>query len=290
MNRPQELRRPLELIKLSAEYLAEKGVENARLDAELLLARVLDVNRLQLYVGHERPIVPAELDRYRELIRRRSRREPLQLLLGDVQLLDRVFAVRPGVFIPRPETETLIRRCCELPFEGGSPVDIVEVGVGTGCIGISLLDQWPASKLCAYDVNPKAIELTQLNAEAYDVGSRIDLHEADAFAAELPACDLLVSNPPYLDPEELAGLQPEVRDHEPREALVWEGGALGAIEQLASQGQHCLRAGGWLVFEHAIGQAEAARATLQAAGYVEIRSHRDMAGIERVSEGRRGQP
>ncbi|HEX9641787.1 MAG TPA: peptide chain release factor N(5)-glutamine methyltransferase [Candidatus Krumholzibacteria bacterium] len=287
MNRPQELRRPLELIKLSAEFLAEKGVENARLDAELLLARVLDVNRLQLYVGHERPIVPAELDRYRELIRQRAQRVPVQLLLGDVQLLDRVFSVRPGVFIPRPETETLIRRCIELEFATGAPSDIVEVGVGTGCIGISLLDHWPKARLRAYDVNPKAIELTQLNAEAYDVGARIDLRAADAFAGDLLACDLLVSNPPYLDPEELAELAPEVRDHDPREALVWEGGALGAIERLVSHGCRCLRARGWLIFEHALGQAEAARARLHTAGYVEIRSHRDLAGIERVCEGRR---
>jgi release factor glutamine methyltransferase len=278
------------LIKLSAEFLAEKGVENARLDAELLLARVLDVNRLQLYVGHDRPIVPTELDRYRELVRQRAQRVPVQLLLGDVQLLDRVFSVRPGVFIPRPETETLIRRCTELEFADGRPADIVEVGVGTGCIGISLLDHWPRARLCAYDVNPKAIELTQLNAEAYDVAGRLELRTADAFAGELPACDLLVSNPPYLDPQELANLAPEVRDHDPRESLVWESGALGAIERLIVEGRRCLRAQGWLIFEHALGQAEAARAALQAAGYVDIGSHRDLAGIERVSEGRRAQP
>lgn len=286
MNRPQELRRPLELIKLSAEFLAEKGVENARLDAELLLARVLEMNRLQLYVEHERPIVPSELDRYRELIRRRAHREPLQLLLGDVQMLDRVFAVRPGVFIPRPETETLIRRCTELEF-AGAPELIVEVGVGTGCISVSLLDHWEEAKLVGFDVNPRAIELTQLNAEAYAVTDRAELREADAFAEPLPECDLLVSNPPYLDVSELDGLEPEVRDHDPRESLVWEGGALGAIERLVTAGTQCLRPGGWLVFEHGLGQAEAARALLTDAGYEAVKSHEDMTGIERVCEGRR---
>jgi release factor glutamine methyltransferase len=281
------LRRPLELIKLSAEFLAEKGVENARLDAELLLARVLDMNRLQLYIEHERPIEPTELNRYRELIRQRSQRVPLQLLLGDVQILDRVFAVKAGVFIPRPETETLIRRCTELEFPASAPKRIVEVGAGAGCIGISLLDHWPDSMLTAFDVSPKAVELTQLNAEAYGVDARMEIFEADAFAGKIPPCDLLVSNPPYLDAGELESLEPEVREHDPREALVWEGGALGAVEELVSHGARALNPGGWLIFEHALGQAEAARALLESAGYIEIRSHEDMAGVERVCEGRR---
>jgi len=287
MNRAQPLHKPLELVKLSAEYLAEKGVQNARLDAEHLLAHVLGINRLQLYVDHERPIVPSELDRYRELIRRRGHREPLQLLVGDVQLLDRVFSVRPGVFIPRPETETLIRRAQELPLAGAAPDHIVEIGVGNGCIGVSLLAEWPSCRLTGYDISRDALELTEINAQAYDVADRISLHEEDGFEASLPECDLLISNPPYLADGELAGLEPEVREHDPREALVCGDDALAAIKKLVEQGNKCLAPGGWLLFEHGMGQESAVRELLTGAGYSELRSTEDLTGTPRVCEGRR---
>ena len=129
--RPQT-RRPLELIKLSAEYLAERGVPAPRLEAELLLAHVLGVTRLRLYLDFERPIVASELDRYRELIRQRGRRVPLQLLTGVAHLLDLELEVRPGVFIPRPETETLIETVRGLFDADAFPARILEIGVGTG--------------------------------------------------------------------------------------------------------------------------------------------------------------
>jgi release factor glutamine methyltransferase len=275
------------LIAVSAEYLADHGVENARLDAELLLAHVLRVERLKLYLDHDRPIVPEELSAYRELVRRRGRREPLQLLVGRVSLLEHDFAVREGVFVPRPETETLIlqARECELPAEPR----LLEVGVGSGCVGLSLLTCWPDATLLGYDVEPLALELTAENARGLAVESRLELREGSAFDARLDpeSFDLVVSNPPYVRSAELADLEPEVRDHDPREALDGGEDGLEAVRRLVDLARRVLRPQGWLLFEHGYDQGESAPALLRDAGFGDVVTVEDLGGRPRVTRGRR---
>jgi release factor glutamine methyltransferase len=275
------------LIAVSAEYLADHGVENARLDAELLLAHVLRVERLKLYLDHDRPIVPEELSAYRELVRRRGRREPLQLLVGRVSLLEHDFAVREGVFVPRPETETLIlqARECELPAEPR----LLEVGVGSGCVGLSLLTCWPDATLLGYDVEPLALELTAENARGLAVESRLELREGSAFDARLDpeSFDLVVSNPPYVRSAELADLEPEVRDHDPREALDGGEDGLEAVRRLVDLARRVLRPQGWLLFEHGFDQGESAPALLRDAGFGDVVTVEDLGGRPRVTRGRR---
>ncbi len=282
----------MELIKVSAEYLADHGVDNPRLDAELLLGQVLEMDRLHLYLDHDRPVVPAELQRYRELIRRRGQRVPLQLLLGHTQILDHDFGVREGVFIPRPETETLILRAQELDFSGASPGNLLEVGVGSGCVGLSLLRHWPEARLVAYDLNPRALELTRENARALEVESRLVLREGSPFASP-PSTppggfDLVVSNPPYIRTEDLDRLEAEVRDHDPTEALDGGPDGLDAIRGLSRMAQRVLRSGGWLIFEHGSDQGESAPGLLREDGWREVRVFTDLAGRWRVSCGRWG--
>ncbi len=281
---------PLEVVKVSADFLAKHGVESPRLDAEHLLAHVLGVDRLQLYVQFDRPLVPAERERARELVRQRAQRVPLQLLVGESQVYDLSFAVKPGVFIPRPETETLIQVCAER-FNGSPPATFVEVGVGTGIVAVSLLHRWPQARAVGFDVSPAAIALTQENALRHEVHERLELHTQDVLVKGWPRdssrVELLVSNPPYIPEGARAGLSPEVRDHDPAEALFSGGAGMDAIEQLTRLGQDMLSPGGWLVFEHGAEQGALARECLMQTGYVEVVTRRDLADRDRVTLGRR---
>ncbi len=280
---------PLELIRVSAEYLAEKGVPQPRLDAELLLAHVLGMDRLHLYLEHERPLVKSELDRYRQLIRRRGRREPLQLLVGTVQLHELEFEVADGVFIPRPETEVLIEAAAGLSLP--ETARIVEVGVGSGCIGISLLHRLRKAKLVGFDLSAKAVDLSRRNARRHAVSERAEFLEGDAFdprfAVHWEGCDLVVSNPPYVAEADRDTLQPEVVQYEPPEALFSGGGGLDAIRSLCAQAARHLADGGWLALEHGEGQAEVIAKLLAKEPFEEVSCRHDLAGRPRVVTARR---
>ena len=276
-----QLHNPLELVRVTAEFFADKGIASPRLDAELLLAHVLGLDRLQLYLQHDRPLVPAEVDAFRELVRQRGRRVPLQHLIGEVTILDHSFVVRPGVFIPRPETETLIEVCGALgPF--GS---IVEVGPGTGVIGLSLLARWPEARLFAVDVSPEAVELSRENAGRLGVAERAEFVCADALGAEFPLCDLFVSNPPYVAGRVIDGLEPEVRDHDPRAALDGGEDGLEFIRALLPKAFAVLRESGVIALEHGDDQGLSVPELLQDAGFGQVRCENDLGGRPRVSLG-----
>lgn len=276
---------PMSLIRVTAEFFADKGIESARLDAELLLAHVLDCNRLQLYLDSDRPIVPDELDRYRALVKRRGAREPLQLLVGSVEIMEHEFEVRPGVFIPRPETEILIETCraLDLPDEA----TIVEVGVGTGCIGLSLLSHFPTARLIGFDVNPAAIDLATANATRLGLADRAEFRLGDARDAALPPCDLFVSNPPYVPAGDIPGLQPEVRDHDPLEALDGGPDGLDFVRALLPRVVDALGAGGTVAMEHADAQGPAIAALFEEAGLRDVVVRRDLTDRDRVTVGHR---
>lgn len=278
-----QLHNPLELVRVTAEFFADKGIASPRLDAELLLAHVLGLDRLHLYLQHDRPLIPAEVDAYRELVRQRAQRVPLQHLLGETTILDHAFLVRPGVFIPRQETETLIEVCAGL----GEFESIVEVGPGTGVVGLSLLTRWPAAKLFAVDVNPAAVELSLENAARVGVAERAEFVCADALSLPLPSCDLFVSNPPYVAGPVIDGLEPEVRDHDPRTALDGGPDGLDFIRQLVGPAFAALRPGGWIALEHGDDQGDAVPDLLRGAGFVDAGDHRDLAGRARVAVGRK---
>ena len=214
----------IDLLKTVSSFLAEKGIENPRLNAELLLGKVLGLNRVNLYVQFERPLNQQELDDYRELIRRRALHEPLQYLLEQTEFMGLPFRVRPGVLIPRPETEILIEETLKLKnaLQTSNPV-IVDVGTGSGCIAISLAKLWPESRVVATDISEKALELSRENAELNHVTDNVRFVQHDLFTpwdANLPqTVDILISNPPYIAKHEMAQLSEEVRDYEPEIAL-----------------------------------------------------------------------
>ncbi len=282
-----------ELIQVTADYLAGKDVESARLNAERLLGDVLGLSRLELYLQHDRPVVGDELDRYRDLVRRRAAGEPLQHLLGATGFYGRDFKVVPGVFIPRPETEHLVERALGLLASLGddvlSPL-AAEVGCGSGIIAVTLAVEAPRLEIWATDVNPAAIELTGANAHRHGVGERVHAllgSRLDPLPARLRGdLDLLVSNPPYVRRGDLAGLPREVR-HDPPEALDGGEDGLDFYRALAAGAARWLKSGGWLVVEIGADQGEQVPEILGASGFSRLELLRDYNALPRVVVGQK---
>ena len=269
-----------EVLRRAAEHLAASS-ETARLDAELLLAHALGRSRIDLYTDLERPLNGDELDAYRGLIARRARREPVAYILGEWGFRRLTLAVDRRALIPRPETETVVERALFQIRELESP-RVLDVGTGTGAIALSIGDEHPGARVTAIDVSTDALELAGENARRTGIAATLVEHDLRAGLPGGPY-DLVVSNPPYVEPGELATLMPDVRDWEPHLALVGQG----ATQSIAGAARDVLAPGGWLVLEVGDGQAPDAVALLEELGYADVRSTPDLAGRDRVVEGRR---
>jgi len=251
----------LEAIQRSAEFLAKKGVDSPRLQAELLLAHLLKVPRMKLYLSFERVLVAGEVDAFRGLITRRGQREPLQHIVGSTSFCGFEIAVNRHVLVPRPETELLAERgwtfLNQLPAVQSRPATALDFGTGSGCLAIALACKCPAAEIWAVDVSPDALAMARENAARHGGAARIRFLEGDGFAALPPDArfDLIISNPPYIPSEEIASLQPEVRDHDPRGAL--DGGADGLDygRRLAAEAARFLNPDGRLMLEFGDAQA-----------------------------------
>jgi len=283
-----------ELVQITAAWFGERGLESPRLNAERLLGDVLGLTRLELYLHHDRPLTAAETDRYRELVRRRVAGEPLQTLIGETDFYSRSFKVEPGVFIPRPETELLVERCVKLLTGANSSLlqpKALEVGCGSGVISVSLAAEMPHLQVWASDVNPKAVDLTRINARRLGVAARVEAVEGAFFTAFPPqlkgAINLLVSNPPYIASEVIPTLAVEVAEHEPREALDGGADGLSAYRGLAAHANEWLIEGGYLAVEIGYDQGETVPALFDAAGFVELSVHQDYQGHPRIVTGSR---
>ena len=270
-----------EVLRRSAEHLAAKGSETPRLDAELLLAHALGLTRVELYTQFDRPLDADELAVCRELVARRARREPVAYIIGEWGFRRLSLKVDARALVPRPETEVVVERCLVL-LRGLETPAVLDVGTGSGAIALALADEHPGALVTAIDVSPDALALARENVER--TGLAVSLAAHDLFSG-LPGgpYDLVVSNPPYVEPEEIETLQPEVRDWEPRGALV----GVGATEAVARAALAVLRPGGALVLETAESAAAAVAGLLDELGYRDVRITSDLAGRQRVVEGRR---
>jgi release factor glutamine methyltransferase len=269
-----------DVLRSAADELARAGVENARLDAELILGKALGLSRLELYLDHDRPLIESERDVVRALVERRSRREPLAYVLGEWGFRGLTLRCDARALVPRPETEVVVERCLAL-LEGLEDPAVLDVGTGTGAIALALADEHPGARVTGLEASPAAIDLARENADL--LGLAIELVEGD-LRDGLPGgqYDLVVSNPPYVRADELPGLAAEVRDWEPRGALLDEGQTAAVVR--AARG--VLKTGGWLVLEmHWDGAADVLR-QLQENGYGSAVVSRDLAGRERVVEAR----
>jgi release factor glutamine methyltransferase len=257
----------LEVISKSSEFLANKGVESARLQTELLLAHILQMPRMKLYLNFERQLVDTELDSLRELVKRRGQREPLQHLIGSTSFCGFEMAVNRHVLIPRPETELLAEAGWQfLSTLNSQPSSALDFGTGSGCIAIALAAKCPSARIVALDLSADALAIAHQNASKNGVAERIEFRQSDGFAALKPAerFDLIVSNPPYIPSAEIATLQPEVRDHDPRGALDGGADGLDFYRRLAAEAKPWLKPGGKLILEFGEGQADAISSILAA--------------------------
>ena len=280
-----------ELTRLSQEWLKSKEVEDCRLDVELLLAHVLDCRRLDLYMDLDRPLVKSEVDAFRELLRRRGKREPISYILGEREFYSLPFKVSSAVLIPRPETEFLVDFALErLNLEGETPMRWADVGTGSGCIAVSVKKNAKRENIgFATDISEDALSIARENAAKNEVEDLTFLQGSlcEALKGQEPL-HLILSNPPYISPSEKAALAPEVMDHEPSLALFddTEDG-MGLTLELAKQASELLAPAGFLAMELGAGRAHLATKGLEDLGYENIEIRRDYGGHDRVVIGQR---
>jgi release factor glutamine methyltransferase len=257
-------------LRRAERELALAGVDTPRVDAELLLAHVLGVSRSGVYAQADAE-VPGT---YQVLLGRRLKREPLAYVLGEWGFRRLVLKTDARALVPRPETEIVVERCLER-LRGERDPRVLDVGTGTGAIALAIADEHPGARVTAVDSSRGAVELARENAERLELD--VDVREGD-FDVAADGWDLVVSNPPYVAPEEWDLLQPEIREWEPRAALV----GVGLHEQIARSARTRR-----LVLEVGWCQADDVAATLASFGYTDIRITPDLAGIARVVEGSR---
>jgi release factor glutamine methyltransferase len=271
-----------DLLSSATEELERAGVPSPVVDAEWLLAHVLGISRTELHADGKRPLDDEQRRRFQELVTRRARREPLAYVLGEWGFRRLTLKVDSRVLIPRPETEVLVERCLELLTDLAEPA-VLDIGVGSGAIALAIADEHPGARVVATDSSPDALAVAEENRERAGLTDRVDLVHGKLFAGLSGPFDLVVSNPPYVKPDEIDQLEPEVAEHEPLEALI----ACGATEAIAGQAQLRLAPGGWLLFETADGNAPSVADLLTGLGYEEVSVGQDLSGRERVVEGRR---
>jgi len=271
----------LEIIKRTTEFLDKKGVESARLNSELLIGHALGLKRMQLYLQFERPLLEAELEKIRPLVKRRGQREPLQYILGETDFSGLKLKVDRRALIPRPETERLIELIGERL--SAPPASILDLGTGTGAIALALAKKYPAAQITAVDRSRDALALAAENATAAGLAERVTLVESDWFGA-LPAgarYALIVSNPPYLTEAEVAEAAPEVKDYEPLEALVAGPDGARDLDRILRDAAARIAPGGLLACETGIAQHQRLLAAAKQNGFARTESVADLTGRDR---------
>lgn len=275
------------VLQWTQRYLADKGIDNPRLDAEVLLAHVLKTDRLHLYVDFHKPLQAGELEIYRALIKQRAQRIPVAYITGNKEFMGFSFMVTPAVLIPRPDTEILVETVIRYATAQDAPV-IIDVGTGSGAIIVSLLKLLPAARGIALDISAQALAVARENACRHEVAARLEFMEGDLLQpVQRRQADFIAANPPYIPAGDLAGLEPEVRK-EPRLALSPGTDGLFCYRRLVRESLPVLRPQGRLVCEVGIGQAApVAQLMRDTQGYDEIEIIEDYGGIDRVVAGRR---
>jgi release factor glutamine methyltransferase len=311
-------KRLLDYLNLAREYLEAKGIDNARLDCELMLAEVLGLTRIELYTNHDRPLAAGEVTAFRELLRRRAGREPVAYILGRREFWSLELEVDRRVLIPRPETELLVEQALRAlsgqlaniaqsseqgdessvvhgrerqpsPSESlerrspGLSGRVLDVGTGSGAIAVALAVEGDALELVATDCSHASLEIAPRNAEKHGVAARIEFRQGDLFepidAGE--RFDLIVSNPPYCKQAELAQMEPEVRSWEPTPALVSGEDGMTTTRRMIDAAPSHLQRDGWLLVEVGT-QAADVRRHFAERGWREIATFKDLAGHDRV--------
>ena len=275
------------LLEWTAGWLRGREADSPRLDAEVLLASVLGCQRIELYTRFDEVVADEPKAAFRELVKRRGHGEPVAYLTGTKEFFSLSFRVTRDVLVPRPETESLVVRSLDL-CRGLAGARIVDVGTGSGAIAVVLARHLPNASITAIDISPQAVAIARENVVAHGVADRVRVLEGDLLSGlpEEETFDLIVSNPPYIREDEFAGLPRDVRDFEPRGALVAGPRGVEPLERLAGMAADRLVTGGWLLVE--IGPQRASEEVLAAAPHLQAASTLpDDAGIPRIVQARR---
>ncbi len=303
---PQDTWTVLAILKWTTNHFKDKGVSEPRTSAEVLLAHVLNLGRLDLYLRYDQPLTAEELARFKALVMRRRQGEPVAYLTGRREFWSLDFRVSPAVLIPRPETEVLVEAALTAARESGqgsagqnlplpspappSPLLGLELGVGSGAVVVALARELPASCWLALDLSAAALGLARDNARRHGVETRVQFLQADLLTALKPRAGfaLLVANLPYVPRGEWERQPREIKDYEPREALLAGEDGLALLGPLSRQAHRYLRPGGWLLLEVGAGQAGQVLEWLQETGaYDQVETVKDYQEIQRVVRGRR---
>jgi len=277
----------LESLNLSADYLQKHEIESPRINAELLLASILNCKRLDLYLAFDKPLSEEEVEQYRNFIKRRGKFEPLQYITGSVEFYGIEIKVNPSVLIPRPETEILIDSVIE-QVKRKEEVSILDIGCGSGNIAIAIAANISNCKVFGTDISKDAVKISMENAEANGVKNRTEFHQKDVLAddfSELPKMDILVSNPPYVSKEKFAALQNEIKYFEPNFAVTDFSDGYKYYKAISEKAKQMLKPGGKIFFELSENQHIKVKEIMEVNGIKDIRINKDYLNIERVIYG-----
>mgnify|MGYP006245034317 FL=1 len=269
-----------EIKSKTEKFFSEKGIPNWKLDTDLLLSHALKIKRLDLYLDLDRPISEKELNQMRDMVRRRAMREPLQYILGETVFFNCSLRVDKRALIPRPETELLVEQI--LPKAQGAE-RVLELGTGSGAIVLALAKAGVSAEITAIDLDPEALALAQSNADSLGLSEQITFFESD-WLSNVPAekqFDLIISNPPYLTQAMYESAEPEVREFEPKQALLSAEAGMADIKKIMQQSFNFLNPNGYLVFETGADQHAKLSKEAEQIGYQEIRTTQDLNGYDR---------
>ncbi|MFI5299005.1 MAG: peptide chain release factor N(5)-glutamine methyltransferase [Polyangiales bacterium] len=276
------------VVQWTTDDLKKRGVPTARLDAELIVSYALKIDRVRLIVAGDRELEPAELEAIRALVVRRRSFEPIAYLVGKREFFGRDFKVDRRVLVPRPDTEILVQVALDRLRGRELGGRIVDLCTGSGCVATTLKCELLTLTVDAIDLSPDALAVARDNAARLGAVWNVRFAVGDLFGplgAPSPRYDLIVSNPPYIPSDELATLQADVRDHEPRLALDGGRDGLDLVRRIVDGAPRWLRAGGALALEIGHGEADSTRALMTTRGFSDVSIARDYAGIDRVVSG-----
>ena len=270
------------LLKKSIEYIQSKGIKEAKLDTELIFSEVLNYDRMMLSLSFTREITEAEKEKIREMLKKRAvDKLPVQYILGYEEFYGRRFEVNKAVLIPRPETERLVEECIKRLTETNGKY-VLDIGAGSGAIGVSIAKELPNTKVLACDLSEDALEVAKLNAEKLEA-TNIKFIKSDVFSEiKYKEFDLIVSNPPYIPQEEYENLQVEVKLHEPQMALTDTKDGYYFYKKISREAQNYLKNGGVLAFEVGYNQSEEIKLFMEKQGFKNVVVIKDYEGIDRM--------
>ena len=269
------------ILEWTRQYFGSKGIDNPRLDAEVLLSHILQKDRLYLYVHFDQPLSQPELAAFRECVRKRAARIPVAYITGVKEFYGRCFSVSPAVLVPRPETELLVETAVAR-LKGSNAPRILDLGTGSGAIAVSVLSEVPEARAIAVDISAEALTVAKGNAVNNGVAGRIEFFQGDLWEpVEKMVFDAILSNPPYIPSSDISGLAPEVQC-EPSLALNGGRDGLDYYRRLLRDGNLYLGPGGFMAFEIGVYQAESIKQLSESSGLMIDEIIPDYAGIERV--------